>query len=85
MSKDQSIKQLLQDAEDLEMEKVEALLDDRLSNIAKVIGDMIRVVEGKGKFGRKSSRRFLWREISAQEGGRRHGGDRRGYHPSERV
>ena len=59
----QSVEQLLQEDDDLEMDKVELLMNERVTDVIQDIGGMIKVVEGKGKFGRKSARKYLRREL----------------------
>ena len=49
------------------MEKIELLMHERLTEVIMDIGDAVKVVEGKGKFGRKSARRYMRRELKRRK------------------
>ena len=51
----------------MKMDKIELLMDERLNEAILDIGDAVKVVEGKGKFGRKSARRYLRRELKRRK------------------
>ena len=62
-----SVEPLIPEGDDIEMEKIELLLNERLPEAIMDIGDTVKVVEGKVKFGRKSARRYMRRELKRRK------------------
>ena len=58
-----SVESWIPEGDEMKMDKIELLMDERLNEAILDIGDAVKVVEGKGKFGRKSARRYMRREL----------------------
>ena len=58
---------MIPEGDDIEMEKIELMMNERLTEAIMDIGDAVKVVEGKGKLGRKSARRYMRRELKRRK------------------
>ena len=67
-----SVESLIPEGDDIEMDKIELLMNERLTEAIMDIGDAVKVVEGKGKFGRKSARRYMRRELKRRKAAEDH-------------